>query len=635
MDGFYRVRIYRTDLNTPAFEYTPMMNGKRLPYIPFVLIGRNGEAIDPQKPVLLDLVDVNMSHYRGTADYEHALHFTALPTAVVIGHELKEGQALKIGSSEAWVFTDPQADAKYLEFSGQGLDSIKVSLERKEGMMATLGARILAPEKRDAEAAETAKIHRAGENSVLGGIALGVGRSLAKAFRWAAEWAGAGSGTVEVKLNTEFFPAGLTAQDLTALVGALQAAAISPQTFYDNMRRGSIIDDGVTSRKSRTASKPLARRWARWEARMSSLQTELYDATVRHAIDLVRYSNGVVRRIIALLNQVDSDLGEQITRAMGRLPASAFTVARLKELLKDVRTLNAEAYQQVRGELEKDLRDLAGYEIGYQGQLFDSLGIEFTTRGVTAGQVYAGAMAQPFQGRLLREWMAGLEAGRASRIRDAVRMGYVEGQTIQQVVQRVRGTRAKATRTACWRSIGATRRPWCAPPSATRQGLRGTAGTTPTTTSSARWPGSARWIRAPARCVGCATACGTSRIRTSPSAIRCPGAPGLAGCIGSAAARRCRSSRAWKMTRSSAPGRRRITETARAGRASRCGRQRHMRTGSAGSPPRSRTISWARPAARCSARVVSSWRASTTTGACISRWPSCVARMLPPSPRPA
>lgn len=108
VDGFYRVRIYRTDLNTPAFEYTPMMNGKRLPYIPFVLIGRNGEAIDPQKPVLLDLVDVNMSHYRGTADYEHALHFTALPTAVVIGHELKEGQALKIGSSEAWVFTDPK-----------------------------------------------------------------------------------------------------------------------------------------------------------------------------------------------------------------------------------------------------------------------------------------------------------------------------------------------------------------------------------------------------------------------------------------------------------------------------------------------------------------------------------------------
>ena len=70
---------------------------------------------------------------------------------------------------------------------------------------------------------------------------------------------------------------------------------------------------------------------------MASLQTELYDATVRHSIDLVRYSNGVVRRIIALLNRVDIDLAEQVARAMERLPASAFTVARLDAVLKDVR----------------------------------------------------------------------------------------------------------------------------------------------------------------------------------------------------------------------------------------------------------------------------------------------------------
>lgn len=176
---------------------------------------------------------------------------------------------------------------------------------------------------------------------------------------------------------------------------------------------------------------------------MATTQTDLYDATVRHAIDLVRYSNGSVRRIIALLNRVDADLGVQLARAMERLPASAFTVARLEDLLKDIRKLNAEAYSQVRSTLESELRDLAAYEVGYQGQLFDSLGIEFTARGVTGGQVYAAAMAQPFQGQLLREWIAGLEAGRARRIRDAVRIAYVEGQTIQQVVQRLRGTRAR------------------------------------------------------------------------------------------------------------------------------------------------------------------------------------------------
>ncbi|AZR93919.1 hypothetical protein BBB39_09155 [Bordetella trematum] len=250
-DGGYRVRIFRGSLTVPEIEYTPLMRGQRLPYIPFVLIGRNGESIDPQKPVLLDLVDVNMSHYRGSADYEHALHFTALPTAVVTGHQMQAGETLKIGSAEAWVFGEPDSKAKYLEFSGQGLSSIKESLERKEGMMATLGARILAPEKRDAEAAETAKIHRAGENSVLGGITLGVSRSLAKAFMWAAEWAGAPAGEVDVQLNTEFFPVGLSAQDLTALVNALQTGAISPETFFDNMRRGGVVQDGVTFEEER------------------------------------------------------------------------------------------------------------------------------------------------------------------------------------------------------------------------------------------------------------------------------------------------------------------------------------------------------------------------------------------------
>jgi hypothetical protein len=45
-----------------------------------------------------------------------------------------------------------------------------------------------------------------------------------------------------------------------------------------------------------------------------------------------------------------------------------------------------------------------------------------------------------------------MEADRMARIRDAVRMGYVENLTIDEIVRRIRGTRAWATRTACSRS---------------------------------------------------------------------------------------------------------------------------------------------------------------------------------------
>jgi SPP1 gp7 family putative phage head morphogenesis protein len=39
--------------------------------------------------------------------------------------------------------------------------------------------------------------------------------------------------------------------------------------------------------------------------------------------------------------------------------------------------------------------------------------------------------------------MAGLEAGKAAKIRDALRIGYVEGQTIDEMTRRIRGTKAR------------------------------------------------------------------------------------------------------------------------------------------------------------------------------------------------
>jgi len=50
--------------------------------------------------------------------------------------------------------------------------------------------------------------------------------------------------------------------------------------------------------------------------------------------------------------------------------------------------------------------------------------------------------AQPFQGKLLKEWVEDLSDSRRKMIRDAVRMGMVEGQTVDQIARRIRGTRA-------------------------------------------------------------------------------------------------------------------------------------------------------------------------------------------------
>jgi SPP1 gp7 family putative phage head morphogenesis protein len=170
----------------------------------------------------------------------------------------------------------------------------------------------------------------------------------------------------------------------------------------------------------------------------------LADAATQHAMDTARYSNGVVKRLIALLNRVDADLFRALIEALERLPASQFTVERLDALLQSARELNARAYAALRSGLEVEMRDLAGYEADHQAQLFAAtLPAEVSFARINVEQTYSAALARPMQGRLMREWAASIEADKMTRIRDALRIGYVEGQTIDQMVRRIRGTRAR------------------------------------------------------------------------------------------------------------------------------------------------------------------------------------------------
>jgi hypothetical protein len=247
--GIYRQRVFRKDKRGEFIlvdEVYPQINGKALNKIPFEFFGVRDNSPCVDKPPLLDLVDVNLSHYRTTADYEHGLHFTGLPTPVVTGYYSDDKSAsLRIGSGTAWLLPDPQSKAFYLEFTGQGLAELREALRSKEAMMATLGARILAPEKRAAESAQTANIHRSSENSVLASISQSISIGLTHVMEYLRDWSGV-TGDVKVELNRDFIPNSMTAQDLDSLVKAWQSGSISHQTLFDNLVAGDIITQDVS-----------------------------------------------------------------------------------------------------------------------------------------------------------------------------------------------------------------------------------------------------------------------------------------------------------------------------------------------------------------------------------------------------
>ena len=248
-EGIYRQRVFRKNSKGDFYvesEIFPSSQGKNIARIPFEFFGVRDNTPCVDKPPLLDLVDVNLSHYRTTADYEHGLHFTGLPTPVVTGfYPDDQSPQLRIGSGTAWLLPDPACKAFYLEFSGQGLSELREALKAKESMMATLGARILAPEKRIQETAQTAAIHRAGENSVLASMAQAISIGLTHCLEWMAQWSGY-EPAVKVELNRDYIPQSMTAQDVAELVKSWQAGAISHETLFTNLVRGDLISPDVS-----------------------------------------------------------------------------------------------------------------------------------------------------------------------------------------------------------------------------------------------------------------------------------------------------------------------------------------------------------------------------------------------------
>lgn len=256
IEGSYTQRLYRKNSKNEwvqeGDDIIPLLNGAPLSFIPFVGMGPSGVGIDPEEPPLLDLVNVNYSHYRTTADLEHGAHFCGLPTAVVTGYQKDDGETFSIGSSTAWVFPAPDADAKYLEFTGQGLGALQTLQEQKAAQMAALGARMLAAEKKQGEAEGTLRMRHAGEAAVLSTIAHTISEAFTRVLEIIAMWEGV-QGEVDFELNTEFYESPMQAQELTALVSAWQAGALSTESMFYNFQRGGVVQPTRTLEEEQNA----------------------------------------------------------------------------------------------------------------------------------------------------------------------------------------------------------------------------------------------------------------------------------------------------------------------------------------------------------------------------------------------
>lgn len=252
-EGNYEVQVYRKASGSEASKdgewigeeaTIPQRRGAPLKYIPFVFINPTSVTPDIEDPPLIDLVDVNLSHYLTSADLEHGRHFCGLPTVWATG--IPTDTTMKVGSSVVLTASDPMAKFGILEFTGKGLGALETGLENKERQMAVLGARLLEQQKPAVESNDTIVTRTAGERSILQSLCQTISQALTQVLKWHAEWKG---DTVEedmaIALNQDFVNAEMPTDLLLALLQAVQSGNISWETFYFNLEKGEITRPGV------------------------------------------------------------------------------------------------------------------------------------------------------------------------------------------------------------------------------------------------------------------------------------------------------------------------------------------------------------------------------------------------------
>ncbi len=239
-------------LGQELVEFTAT-GGYSLTEIPLVPIYSNRRGLLVSQPPLLDIANLNITHYQRQADLIHALHIAAMPTLVLEGWDDTTGSAT-MGVNYA-IAMQPGNKAYYVQADATSFDAQMAELESLASQMSTLGVTKLFGQKFVAESAEAKRIDQAQSNSVLSIISQELESALNQAFAFAAQYVG--MEPPEITIDRDFDYYRLIGQDVSVLAQLNQMGKISDAMLLEILRRGEVLPDNINVEdEAEAAGKP-------------------------------------------------------------------------------------------------------------------------------------------------------------------------------------------------------------------------------------------------------------------------------------------------------------------------------------------------------------------------------------------
>ena len=233
-----RYDLYTLGQETVTFEES---NGFSLDTIPVVPIYSNRRGVLISQPGLLDIANLNITHYQRQSDLIHALHIAAMPTLVLEGYSQDSSEAT-IGVNYA-LGMEPGHKAYYVQSDATSFDAQMNELQSLEGQMSTLGITKLFGQKFVAESAEAKRIDQAQSNSVLAIISQELESALNQAFKLAAQYVGMEPPVITIDRDFDYYR--LIGQDVAVLAQLNESGKISDETLLKILQHGEILPEDV------------------------------------------------------------------------------------------------------------------------------------------------------------------------------------------------------------------------------------------------------------------------------------------------------------------------------------------------------------------------------------------------------
>lgn len=248
-EGKYRQRIYQFDakgaLAGAIREIFPNLAGVPAGIIPFTFIGASNNDHTPDDPPILPLAELNIGHFRNSADNEESSFVVGQPTLFI-----SPGESMSLENFKAANPNGVKMGSRTGHNIGAGgtADLIqaaennlaKQNMLDKEQQAVQIGAQLITPTVQIT--AEAARIQRGADTSVMATIARNVSQAYTDALKWVAGMLNVDATDIEFKLNMEFFLKSMTAQDRAAWVSDINAGYLPATAYYEALREAGVTN---------------------------------------------------------------------------------------------------------------------------------------------------------------------------------------------------------------------------------------------------------------------------------------------------------------------------------------------------------------------------------------------------------